>query len=88
VSKCLRHRHLHLAAFVVLRRGGYRVPLMSVRIARSGTWVLVGLMAVGAIANFASSGEWGRFGWDLFTLLLTALCLVVARTRVAASFAR
>jgi hypothetical protein len=70
-----------LAALVVLRRGGYRVPLISVRIARIGTWVLVGLMAVGTIANFASAGEWERFGWGPFTLLLAALCFVVARKR-------
>lgn len=61
---------------------------MGVRIARSGTWVLVGMMAVGAIANFASSGEWERFGWGSFTLLLAVLCFVVARTRVVAPFAR
>jgi hypothetical protein len=76
------------AAFVVLRRGGYRVPLIGVRIARIGTWLLAGLMAVGSIVNFASAGEWERFGWGPFTLLLAALCFVVARTREPAPSAK
>src|SRR5215469_12964122 len=33
-----------LAAFVVLRRGGYRVPLVSARVSRTGIWVLTGLL--------------------------------------------
>jgi hypothetical protein len=67
-----------LAALVVLRRGGYRVPLISTRVARVGTWILAGLMTLGALMNFASSGDWERFGWGPFALVLGILCLVVA----------
>jgi hypothetical protein len=37
-----------LAALVVLGRGGYRVPLISARVSRAGTWGLVGLLSLGA----------------------------------------
>jgi len=67
------------AALVVLRRGGYRVPLITARVSRIGTWVLVGLLPLGALMNFASSSEWERFGWGPIGLLLTVLCFVVAR---------
>ena len=50
-----------LAALVVLRRGGYRVPLISMRVSRAGTWVLVGLLSLGVLMNLASSSDWERF---------------------------
>ena len=51
-----------LAALVVLRRGGYHVPLISTRVIRVATWMLAGLMSLGALVSFASSGDWERFG--------------------------
>ena len=68
-----------LAALVVLRRGGYRVPLISLRVARAGTWVLVGLLSLGVLMNLASSSDWERFLQAPFAAVLAALCLVVAR---------
>lgn len=50
-------------------------------VAQLGTWVLVGLLGVGALMNFASSSLWERFGWGPFTLIMCILCLVVARSR-------
>src|SRR5215470_589060 len=38
-----------LAALVVLRRGGYRVPLVSAGASRAGTWVLTGLLSLGVL---------------------------------------
>jgi hypothetical protein len=69
-----------LAAMLVLRQSGYRVPLIGGRVARIGTWVLAALMTLGALANFASSGNWERFGWGPFTLILAVLCFVVTRS--------
>jgi hypothetical protein len=68
-----------LAALVVLRRGGYRVPLIATRVAHTGTWVLVGLLSLGVLMNLASSSDWERFLQAPIAAVLAALCLVVAR---------
>ena len=68
-----------LATLIVLRRVGYRVPLISARVSRVGTWVLAGLMLLGALMNFASSSGWERFGWGPFALALAILCFPIAR---------
>jgi hypothetical protein len=67
------------ATLVVLRCAGYRVPLIGGRVARVGTWVLAGLLPVGALMNFASSSEWERFGWGPIALMLGILCFLIAR---------
>jgi hypothetical protein len=68
-----------LAALHALSRGGTLT-----RCPRAGdrrfTWVLVGLTAVGALMNAASSSPWERFGWAPYTLALAILCLVLARS--------
>lgn len=68
-------------AFVVLARGGKAVLPMPQAVAQAGTWILVGLLGVGALMNFASSSPWERFGWGPFTLIMCILCLVLARSR-------
>jgi hypothetical protein len=74
-----------LAALVMLGRGGYRVPLISARVSRTGTWVLVGLLSLGVLMNLASSSNWERFLQAPIAEVLAALCLVVARTRSGAA---
>jgi len=67
-----------LFALIVLGRGGFRgVPLPN-GVLRWGTWVLAGLMFLGALVNFASSSGWERFGWGPVALILALLCLFVA----------
>jgi hypothetical protein len=39
------------------------------------------ILLVGALVNFASSGEWERFGWGPFTLALGIVCFLIARSR-------
>ena len=68
------------AALAVLRRGGYHVPIVSDRVARVGTLVFAGILLVGALMNLASSGEWERFGWGPFTLVLGIVCFLIARS--------
>lgn len=68
-----------LAALVVLRRGGYRVPLISSGVSQVGTWVLVGLLSLAVLMNLASSSEWERFLLAPIAAILAVLCLVVAR---------
>jgi len=70
-----------LAGLVVLRRGGYRVPLVSARVSRTGTWVLTGLLSLGVLMNLASPSGWERFLQAPITAILATLCLIVARSR-------
>ena len=68
-----------LAALIVLRRVGLSILLLPPAIARWGSWVLVGLLPLGALMNFASPSNWERFGWGPVALILAVLCLMVAR---------
>lgn len=67
------------AALVVLRRAGYRVPLVASGVSRWGTWIMIGLSMLGALLNFASPSNWERFLWGPVALILAMLCLLVAR---------
>ena len=69
-----------LAALIVLGRAGFQVIPLPAAILRWGTWVLVGLLFVGAVMNIASSSGWERFGWAPVVLILGVLCLIVARS--------
>ena len=68
-----------LAALIVLQRVGFRISSLPPAVARWGTWVLVGLLPLGALMNFASRSNWERFGWGPVALILAVLCLMVAR---------
>lgn len=70
-----------LAALVVLRRGGYRIPLISASASRAGTWALTGLLTLEALINLASPSSWERFLQAPLAAVLAALCLTVARRR-------
>jgi hypothetical protein len=67
------------AALIVLSRAGIDVVSLPAEFARWGTWILVGLLSVGAVMNAASSSPWERYGWAPFSLVLAALCFVAAR---------
>ena len=67
-----------LFALIVLGRGGFRGVPLPYGVLRWGTWVLVGLMCLGALPNLASSSGWERFGWGPLALILAILCLFVA----------
>ena len=69
-----------LAALIVLASGGFEIAPIPDGVARWGTWVLVGLLPVGALMNLASSSRWERFLWGPTALILAALCFLVART--------
>jgi hypothetical protein len=68
------------AALLVLARGGRALVPLPEAVSRVGTWVLVGLLGLGALLNFASSSPWERFGWAPFTLILFILSVVLARS--------
>jgi hypothetical protein len=68
------------AALIVLGRAGFDVSPISGTPARSGAWILVGVLLVGALMNFASSSPWERFLWGPLALVLAVLCFVLARS--------
>jgi hypothetical protein len=66
-----------LAAGIVLSRVGLGASLPD-DVARWGTWILVGLLPIGAVMNFISRSPWERFLWGPVALILAGLCLLVA----------
>jgi hypothetical protein len=67
-----------LAALIVLGRAGFEVSPFPDVVERWGTWILVGLLPVGALMNIASSSRWERYLWGPLALVLASLTLVVA----------
>jgi hypothetical protein len=71
-----------LAATIVLGRIGIEVLHLPDDLLRRGTWVLVGVLTIGALMNFASLSPWERFLWGPVSVTLTALTWIVARSAV------
>ncbi len=71
------------AALLVLARGGVAVIALPKAVTRAGAWVLVGLLGLGTLLNFASSSPWERLGWGPFTLVMFTLGVVLARSGFA-----
>ena len=67
-------------AIVVLGRAGYRVVAVPTGVLRWGTWVIVAILAVSTLGNFASSSSWERFMNGPIALLSALLCFIVARS--------
>ena len=72
-----------LAAEVILSRAGVVRTIKSTRVTRTGTWVLAALFGLGAIMNALSRSEGERLVAPV-VLLLSLLCLVVARSKPGA----
>jgi hypothetical protein len=68
-----------LAALTVLGRAGFNIARLPQTFVRWGTWILVGVLALGALLNVASSSNWERFIWGPVVAMLAVACLVVAR---------
>ena len=68
-----------VAALIVLGRAGYRMSPVPLSVSRWGIWVLVAVLALSALGNFASSSNWERFLLGPIALLEALLCLIVAR---------
>jgi hypothetical protein len=68
------------ATLLVLARGGRAVVQFPDAVSRLGTRVLVVLLGLGALLNFASSSPWERFGWGPFTVVLFIFGVSLARS--------
>ncbi|GGM67895.1 hypothetical protein ACFFX1_46680 [Dactylosporangium sucinum] len=73
------------AALVVLRRAGLAATALPAGVGTWGTWVLAGLLTLGALMNLASSSPWERFVWAPWAATLAALCFLLARSPAAAA---
>lgn len=67
------------AAVIVLRRAGLGRLSIPEALARRGTWVLFGLLFLGAVMNVVSSSVWERYLWGPYGLVLAGLCFLTAR---------
>ena len=67
------------AAAVVLARARVGATFVPDLVARWGTWILVVVLAIGAVMNAASSSPWERYLWAPLALGLAMLCFFVAR---------
>jgi hypothetical protein len=74
-----------LAALIILARAGFQVSPLPPAFVQWGAWILVGVLPLGAIMNFASPSSWERFLWGPVALILAALCLLIARSGAAPS---
>lgn len=72
-----------LALYVVRSRAGLLGSRGEAWPVRFGLWAFVALFAVSTLANVASSSPWKRFLMAPLALVLTACCVLVARTRPA-----
>ena len=68
------------AASIVLGRVGIDVVPLPADFLRWGAWVLVGILAIGALMNFASQSPWERFLWGPVGVVLALLTLAIARS--------
>ena len=68
------------AMVLVLERAGFSLLSLRAGVVRWGTWVLVGLLVLGALMNLASPSPWERFLWGPVGLVLFGLTLILART--------
>ncbi|MGH2526468.1 MAG: hypothetical protein ACRDG2_06945 [Actinomycetota bacterium] len=67
-----------VAALVVLARAGFDASPVPFSASRWATWILVVLLAIGAVMNAASRSPWERFLWAPIALVLGVLCLALA----------
>ena len=67
-----------VGAVIVLGRAGWEISPLPESVERWGTWVFVGLLALGTVMNAASSSRWERFVWAPVSAILAVLTWVVA----------
>lgn len=79
IASALAGVFLIVAALVVLGRAGYWRAAFPFGVLRWRTWTVVVVLALSALANFASSSKWERWQNGPVALLLAFLCLIVAR---------
>lgn len=68
------------AALIVLGRAGLWSAGRRTRLFRWGTWFLAGVSGIATLMNFASHSHWENLTFGPAALVLTALCILVARS--------
>ncbi len=67
-----------LAALIVLAAAGFEASPIPASVAEWATWVLAGLLLVGAVMNFLSRSRLERIIWGPVALVLAGLTAIVA----------
>lgn len=67
-----------VVALIILDRAGMPLIDLPDEISYWGTWLLVPVLVLGSIMNFASPSPYERFGWGPLAALIALLVLVVA----------
>lgn len=67
-----------LVALIVLAGAGFEASPISVSVADRATWVVAGLLLVGAVMNFISRSRSERLIWGPVALVLAGLTVFVA----------
>jgi fumarate reductase subunit C len=67
-----------VAALVLLSLAGHELVPLPFTVASWVSWLLFGILALGALMNLASRSRWERFLMSPIALVLSLLCLVVA----------
>jgi hypothetical protein len=70
------------AAAIVLGRAGIEILPFPDGLLRVGSWVLLVVLAIGALMNFASQSPWERFLWGPLAVALAVLTWTIARSGV------
>jgi hypothetical protein len=67
-----------LAALIVLAGAGFEASPIPASVADWATWVVAGLLLVGAVMNFISRSRLERLIWGPVALVLAGLTVIVA----------
>jgi hypothetical protein len=67
-----------VAALVILSLAGHELVPLPFTVASWVSWLLFGILALGALMNLASRSRWEGFLMSPIALVLSLLCLVVA----------
>ncbi len=67
-----------ISAVLVLDGAGMPIIDVPAAVSQWGAWLVLVLLAVGALMNAASSSPYERFGWAPFAAALALLCTIVA----------
>jgi hypothetical protein len=74
-----------VAGAIILARANVVTLPLPPEVITWGAWIVVVLLGLGAIVNFASRSPWERFGWGPLATILAVLCVVVATSDAGAS---
>jgi hypothetical protein len=71
-----------VAAVIVLGRVGIEVVPLPEDLLRVGSWIVLGMLSIGAVMNLVSRSPWERFLWGPLAVVLGALTWTIVRSGI------